>query len=249
MKFITNGLIIKELNIGEKDKLVTVLTDTNGVIKGFVHGARDIKSPKCAATGLLNYSRLTLYRRRDNYTVGDSKSLKVFGGLRNSVENMYLGQYFCQLAEAVCPKEQEAKEQLSLILNGLYLLSEGKRPLLAVKACVELRLMCLSGYMPDIMMCRHCGEYEKDNMLFLPRTGQLLCQNCRGEGSEESFAVKLNTATLKALRHCCYADKDKLFSFSLPEKELKTLNFCSEEYMRFVLERDFKTLQFLKSIT
>ena len=248
MKFMTNGLIIKEQNIGEKDKLVTILTDTHGVVKAFARGAKDIKSPKCAATGLLSYSKLTLHKGKDSYIVGDAKSLRIFSGLRTSIENMYCAQYFCELAAYLCPKEQEADEQLRLVLNALYLLSENKRDMHVVKPCVELRLMCLSGYMPDIMMCRECGEYEKESVFFLPRSGQLVCRDCYERLELGDYRVALNTASLRALRHCCYADGDKLVNFILPEKDLKTLNFCSEEYMRFILEKNFKTLQFLKTI-
>ncbi len=247
MKTTTQGLIIKEQNIGEKDKLVTVLTEDFGVVKGFVHGAKDIRSSKCSATGLLTFSKLTLYKRKDSYIIGDVKALKIFTGLRNSIEKMYLAQYFCQLAEAICPQEQESKEQLSLILNGLYLLSENKRPDFLVKACVEIRLMCISGYMPDLTMCQECGEYQADTMVFLPRTGQLVCKNCY-DNNPDDFRIYLNPSVTTAFRHCCYADKEKLFSFAIPDEDLKTLNFASEEYMRFMLEKDFSTLQFLKSI-
>ena len=48
MKFWTDGLIIKEQNIGEQDKLVHALTKSNGVIKAFVRGAKNIKNQKCA---------------------------------------------------------------------------------------------------------------------------------------------------------------------------------------------------------
>lgn len=248
MKFITNGLIIKEQNIGEKDKLVTALTESHGIVKGFAHGAKDIKSPKCAGTGLLNYSRLTLYKSKDSYIIGDAKTNKVFTGLRKNIETLYLSQYFCELAGFICPKEQEAEEYLKLLLNGLYLLSENKKESLLVKACVELRLMCLAGYMPDITMCKECGEYETNVMVFLPKTGQLMCKDCYDNGFEE-YRILLNRSVTTALRHCCYADKEKLFSFSIPTEDLKTLNFCTEEYIRLILEKDFKTLQFLKSIT
>lgn len=247
MKTITYGLIIKEQNIGEKNKLITALTRDFGVVKGFVYGAKDIKSSKCASTSLLTYSRLTLYKRKDSYIIGEAKAEKVFSGLRSSIEKMYLSQYFCQLAAAICPQEQEAEEQLSLILNGLYLLSENKREDLLVKACVEIRLMCLAGYMPDLTMCKECGEYQKDTMVFLPKTGQLMCKDCFDEIPVD-HRIYLNTSATTAFRHCCYADKEKLFSFALPEEDMKTLNFCSEEYIKFMLERDFSTLQFLKSI-
>ncbi len=248
MKFITNGLIIKQQNIKEKDKLVTVLSESHGVIKAFVHGAKDIKSPKAAATGLLSYSRLTLHTRKENYLISDAKTLKIFTGLSSDIEKMYLAQYFCELAGVVCPKEQDASQHLSLILNALYLLSENKRGITLIKPCVEFRLMCLSGYMPDIMMCRECGEYEKEFMYFLPKNGQLICGDCFEKTEETQYKIKLSASAVTAMRHCCYADFEKLFSFSLPEKDLNALSFCGEEYIKFILERDFKTLKFLKSI-
>lgn len=248
MKFIINGLIIREQNIREKDKLITVLTESHGVIKGFVHGAKDIKSSKSAATTLLAYSRLTVHKRKENYLIGDAKAVRIFSGLRNSIEDMYLAQYFCELAGVICPKEQEAKEQLRVILNGIHLISEGKKAFNFVKPCVELRLMCLAGYMPDIMMCRECGEYEKDVMCFLPKVGQFVCKDCYEKNELYDYKINLNRAAVTAMRHCCYADSEKLFSFSLPENDLKTLNFCSEEYIKFILERDFKTLRFLKGL-
>ncbi len=248
MKFITKALIVKEQNIGEKNKLVTALTESHGIVKGFAHGAKDIKSPKCAATSLLCYSRLTLHKGRDSYIIGDAKALKIFSGLGQDIEKMYLAQYFCELAAALCPKEQEAKEQLSLILNALYLLSENKRTPDLVKPCVELRLMCLSGYMPDLIMCRECGEYEKPSTRFLPKSGQLVCGDCYEARGLTEHRICLNTTVLKALRHCCYADADRLFSFALPEDDLKTLNFCAEEYIKMILERGFKTLDFYKTL-
>ena len=47
MKFRTEGLIIKEQNIGEQDKLVFALTKSNGVIRAFVKGAKHQKRQMC----------------------------------------------------------------------------------------------------------------------------------------------------------------------------------------------------------
>ena len=47
MRTNTDGLILKEQNIGEKDKLVTVLTRHNGLVRAFVRGAKSYKNRKC----------------------------------------------------------------------------------------------------------------------------------------------------------------------------------------------------------
>lgn len=247
MKFRTEGLIIKEQNIGEQDKLVFALTKSNGVIKAFVRGAKNIKNQKCASTSLLSYSRLTIYKGRDSYIIGDAQTIRIFSKLRSDVKKMCLAQYFCELALTICPREQKADSFLSLILNSLYLLGEEKRSAELIKPCFEMRLASMAGYMPDLRMCRECGEYCPDTMYFLPKIGMLECATCHNKNGE--IAIELNPSTLTALRHTVYADDDKLFSFSLSEQGLEVLNQASESYLKYRFEKDFKTLTFYKMIS
>lgn len=247
MKFRTMGLIVKEQNIGENDKLVYALTASNGIIKAFVRGAKNIKNQKCAATSLLTYSRLTVYKGRESYIIGDAIPERIFSKLRGDVVKTCLAQYFCELAITICPREQNSEEFLKLILNSLYLLSENKRSEKLIKPCLEMRLASLAGYMPDLRMCRVCGEYSCDNMLFLPRSGAIECASCHSENGE--MKILLNPSSLTALRHTIYADDSKLFSFALPESDLDVLNEASENYLKYMFEKDFSTLSFYKTIS
>lgn len=246
MKFRTEGLIIKEQNIGEQDKLVYALTKSNGVIKAFVRGAKNIKNQKCASTSLLTYSRLTIYKSRDSYIIGEARTVRIFSKLRSNVKNMCLAQYFCELALTICPREQKSDAFLSLILNSLYLLSENKRSADLVKPCFEMRLASMAGYMPDLRICRECGEYSAELMYFIPRMGVLECGNCHIKNDE--LAIAMNPSVLTALRHTIYADDNKLFSFALSQDGLDVLNQASESYLKYRFEKDFKTLTFYKTI-
>lgn len=244
MKFKTNGLIIKEQSIGEQDRLVTVLTDSHGVIRAFVRRAKNIKSPTCAATGLLCYSTLYVNESKGTYSITDAKSLKIFMGLRSDIRNMSLAQYFCELCMVLCPKEQQAGDFLRLVLNALHLLSNNKKDPLLIKACVEMRLLSLSGYMPDLVMCDSCGVYESQQMMFTPKTGKLFCDSCSTQNCARGILAPLSVIT--ALRHTIYADFDKLFSFSLSSSSLKLLNTITESHLSTITDKDFLTLQFFK---
>lgn len=246
MKFRTEGLIIREQNIGEQDRLVYALTKSNGVIKAFVRGAKNIKNQKCASTSLLSYSRLTIYKGRDSYIIGEARTIRIFSKLRSDVRKMCLAQYFCELALTICPREQKSDAFLSLILNSLYLLSENKRSADLIKPCFEMRLASMAGYMPDLRICRECGEYSAEIMYFLPRTGMLECGNCHIKNGE--LAIAMNPSVLTALRHTIYADDNKLFSFALSQEGLDVLNQASESYLKYRFEKDFKTLTFYKTI-
>lgn len=247
MRFKTKGLILREQNIGERDKLVWVLTDSHGILRAFVRGAKNIKSPKCAGTGLLSYSALTIFEGKDSYVIDEAFAEEQFIGLHKDVVKMSLGQYFCELCVTLCPKGQEASEQLRLALNSLYMLSNNKRPAIQIKVCFEMRLISMAGYMPDLVMCSYCGVYEKPEMVFIPQSGRLYCSDCAE--LHRARGIRLPVASVTALRHTVYADSDKLFSFELKDELWDRLSAASESYVSYMTQRDYPTLHFYKSLT
>lgn len=246
MQLETDGLIIAEQSIGESDRLVTVLTRDEGVVRAFARQAKKSGSSKVSATQLFCYSRLTLYKGRDKYIIDDARPIELFFDLRKDIERLALAQYFCELARALAPQEVPAGDFLRLLLNALYFLSKGTRPLLLVKAVVEMRMLELAGYMPDLVACHGCACYTADPMLFYPREGILSCPECAKEPGGAPMA--LAPGVLTALRHTIYADFEKLFSFQLPPAGLKALAAASERYLLCTLERGFQTLDFFHGL-
>lgn len=247
-KIKTDGLIIKQQNIGEQDRLVTILTREAGVIRAFVRQGKNIKSRNCASTGLLCYSEFTLFKsKKDYYTVENAKLINMFPDLKKELTKLSLAEYFCEVAAAICPTEQEAEEHLRLILNALYLLSKGEVPELLIKSAVEMRLASISGYMPDLLMCPRCGVYEAEEMYFI-LNGQIFCSNCF-EKNPLPQGTKISKSLALALRHLVFAEDKKLFSFSLSEKSLERLSDITEEYLSCKVERNFATLQFYKTVS
>ncbi len=244
MRLNTRGLILKEQNIGEQDKLVTVMTSDMGVIKAFVRGAKSIKSKKQSATGLLCYSKLSLYNGRDSYIIDEAECIEVFFGLRSDIEKLSLGQYFAELAIELTPDGEDANEYLRIILNSLYMLSNNKRPQLQLKAITELRLMSMSGYMPSLVACEKCGEFETPTMYFDMSAGLLYCENCAPVNAP--FALKLSIVS--AMRHIIFSDIEKLYNFKMTEEGLSELSYITEAYLKNKTDKKFKTLDFYNSM-
>ena len=157
MQTKTKGLIIREQTVGESDKLVTVITEDFGLIKAFVRRAKTIKSQNLSATSLFAYSEFSLYRNKEAYVIDNATSIEVFFNLRSDIETLSLAQYFAQLACFLGSEEQPMPGMLRLLLNALYLLCQGKKSHLLIKVAVELRMLALGGYMPDLTACYRCG--------------------------------------------------------------------------------------------
>lgn len=244
MRTNTDGVILKEQNIGEKDKLVTVLTRHNGLVRAFVRGAKSYKNRKCSSTGMFCYSKLSLYKTKDSYIIDEAEPIETFFGLREDLERMALAQYFSEIIMTLVQEEEIAEEYLRLMLNSLHFLAKGTMPPEQVKAITELRMMCIAGYMPNLIACERCGEYETDTMYFSVEDGLLYCDNCMS--SDAMF--HLDIGLVKALRHIAFSEFDKIYSFKMEDYALPDLSYITEKYLLAQLQRNFKTLDFYNSI-
>lgn len=249
MQIKTDGLIIRDLNVGEDDRIVTILTRSRGVIRASARGARRVKSRLSTATRLFCYSDFTMFKGRDNYIIDDAQPLEFFLGVDKNLEGLALAQYFAQVSAALAPQEEDAQPFLRLMLNSLNFIKIGKRELKQVKAVFELRILTMAGYMPDIVACKSCGAYEADDMFLDPLTGTLLCCDCLSLGKKAApGSLRLSKGALAAMRHIAYSDFEKLFSFSLPGKALSELSAACEAYLKNQLERSFPTLDFYNTV-
>ena len=245
MRTNTDGLILKEQNIGEKDKLVTVLTRHNGLVRAFVRGAKSVNNRKNSSTGMFCFSKLCLYKTKESYIIDEAEPIELFFELRNDLEKLSLAQYFSEIIITLVQEDEPAEEYLRLILNSLHFLAKGKMPIEQVKAITELRLMCIAGYMPNLIACDRCGEYETSTMYFDVEDGLLYCENCMSN----SMLFPLDIGLIKALRHIAFSDFEKIYSFKMEESALPDLSYITEKYLLSKLQKNFKTLEFYKEIT
>ena len=143
---VLRGLVLRETETKESDKILTLLTAERGKVSVIARGARRKACKFAACAQSLAYSEWTLYQRGQWAYASEGTTIELFQGLRRDLEAMALGFYFAELTEAVTAEEVPADELLRHLLNGLYALSALHRPPLLVKAAFELRLLCLAGY-------------------------------------------------------------------------------------------------------
>lgn len=246
MNIKTDGIILRETMTGEQDRLVTVLTRSNGVIKAFVNGARNPKNKNVSSTGLLCYSDFLINKTQKGvYIIREATAREMFFSLRDDIVNLSLAQYFAELTYELSPREEDSSEFLSLILNSLYLLAKGKRSRKIIKSVIELRMLSIAGYMPEIAYCRLCGNFESEIMYFSVYTGELYCDMCKGTQK----LARLSLSTVTAMRHICFSEREKIFNFKLPEDCLNSLSDITEKYLLNITARKYKTLTFYKTMT
>lgn len=246
MKINLNGLVIMEKVIGEKDKLLTILTDNQGIIRAFAKSAKNIKNKNSSGTQLFCYSQFIIYQNKEKFIIDEATPKELFFDLRYDIEKLALAQYFCELALALAPEGDKAGDFLRLMLNSIYYLVNHKMNIDLIKSIFEMRILCLAGYMPNLVGCNCCGTYESQKMHFLNDDAIIVCHECMTFPNQES--VILTNSALFAIRHIIYSDFEKIFSFTVSKETEKVLSNACEKYLLFRLGRSFKTLDFFKKL-
>ena len=240
-RFTTEGLAIKEMKVGESDRLVTLLTKEYGLIKAFASGAENIKSKKNSSTSLLTYASFTILNKKGTYRIYEAAPISRFFTLGADIEVLAISQYFCELGLVFAQNDEPNTELLRLLLNSLHFLTKEKRYPPLIKAITEFRTAVISGYMPDLVACKNCGEFENSIMFFDLEEGAINCKDCGGKGTP------IDKTLLSALRHITYSEFQKLYSFEIPDASADRLSQITSEYILIQSGQKFTSLDFLNS--
>lgn len=245
---ITEGIVLKERMVGEQDKFIDILTKESGILEISVKGARKINGKSGSSTQLFAYSRFCINQKGERFFLNSAEPIHIFYGLRSSLTKISLASYFAEVLRYCVDPEAYGGNITRLFLNTLHYLEKDLRSEALLKSVFELRLLSEIGYMPDIVACRGCGEFEPTEIFFSIDDGVFYCKECAALLTASSY-MRLKLPVLQALRHIVLSDQERLFNFRVSEETMNKLSAATENYLLSHLERNFRTLDFYKSLT
>lgn len=244
------GIVLAQRTVGEQDRFIDILTAEYGVIEVLVKGAGKINSKTGSGTQQFAYSAFCLGEKRKGARVlGSVSPIEIFYGLRTSVTAVALASYFAQILQFAVLPRTGIPEMLRLMLNCMHYLSQKDADEAKIKAIFELRMISLLGFMPDVVMCRHCGAYLPERLVFSVSRGYFCCEACQDDDDPESRWIAMPAGTLQAIRHIVLSDFEKIFSFRLrSDAAREPLSAFAEEFLMRHVDRCFRTLEFYKTL-
>lgn len=244
MLLTTDGLVLRETNYKDSDKILTVLTSDLGKITVSARHGRANASRVRAGTQLFAYSDFTLFLSKGRYSLNEAEPKELFLGLRSDILKLSLASYVAEVLEASADEDAPTPGLLRTGLNTLFALANDVKPMEQVKAAFELRLAGLLGYAPDLSGCSRCGESGRAEYAF-SSDGQLVCRACAPDTRE---AYPLSKRALDAMRFVQVADVAKFLSFSLPADALAQFSRACEGYFLAQMGTTFRALTFYRSL-
>jgi len=259
-EFKVNGLVLFDREIGENDKLLTILTEHYGKLFVIAKGVKSVKNRNMCCSHIFCYASFGIRRKGNYYYLVDSDLIESFFSVRNDILKLALASYICDVVSFVAQEGIAEDEILRLALNTIYAISKDKYELEMIRAAFQLRVVSELGMSPDVYSCSKCGCDDSLSGYLDLVDGVIICDECRKNNDfkveENSFTERglqkpialYNNNVLNAVKYTVGADIKRFLSFNLDENEYKLFYDLSEKFLLNQLERSFYSLEFYKTL-
>jgi len=127
----TEGIILKRINYGEADRILTIYTKHYGKIKAMAKGVRRITSRKGGNVELFNQATLFLYKGRNLDLLTEVQVTKTFKIWRKNLKKVATAYYLVELVDKLTPGEQPNPEVFQLLSHYLEKIASANLPALS----------------------------------------------------------------------------------------------------------------------
>jgi DNA repair protein RecO (recombination protein O) len=178
------GIVLRVLDYGESDRIVTLLTRERGKVGAFARGAR---ASRRRFAGLLEPFTLLAAeltdRRGDLLGLESASALRAHGGIRTDLARIAVAGYAVELAGALIRDAEPHPALFDLLAGYLAALDSAPAHPAALRA-YELGALAATGFMPRLDACASCGSAlpEGRPARLDPAHGGLLCPACEPVG-------------------------------------------------------------------
>jgi DNA repair protein RecO (recombination protein O) len=241
----TEGIVIRRIDSGETDSILTVYTSERGKLRVMAKGVRRPGSRLAGHGELLTHAAFLIARGRNLDAVTQVQTVQSFASLRQDLERIAWGCYMAELLGRLSPEGQENSSAYELLLEALEHLDQGRDPELIARA-YEVHLLGIMGYRPQVFRCVACNrELEPRAQAFSSTLGGVLCPRCR---EEDRRAQPISLEALKVLRYIQrggLGETERLQLGPACRQEVEDLLYT---YIRNILERDVNAVGFLETL-
>lgn len=241
----TEAIVMRRTDVGEADRILTLLTPEHGKLRAIAKGIRKPASRKAGHLETLTRVDLLLARGRDLDHITQAQSLDAFPAVREDLTRLAHASYALELLDRFTVEQQEAGEMYMLLRWALTTLNEGADPGRMARF-FELRLLAQAGYQPELRRCIACRrEIVAEDQFFSLLDGGVVCPRC---ADSRSGLIAIGVEPLKFLRYFQVQPWSKVGGLRLDPNVVAEMEYVVQRYLVSLLERQLKSVEFLKLI-
>jgi len=196
------GVVLRSIKLGETDRIVTILGQGSGKVRGVAKGVRKPGSRFGARLEPTTHIAFQCYRGRgDLDVVTQVETIDANRALREHYGCLTHAVSMLEAAEQVAQEREPSPALYRMLVGALRTLAE--TPSALVSAAFFWKLLSLEGFHPMLDACARCGDDEGPFPAFDLEDGGVLCATCV---PERRSGRRLPVETLETVRRILGGD-------------------------------------------
>lgn len=176
----TEGLILKSYNLGDADKIIVLLTQNEGLVRGVAKGAKRLKSRFGGSLEPFSIIDIVYFQKEERELVSIRQIELVKSYFEKASEPEFLQKfaYLTELLNEFAPPSDPNERLYRMAKVCLETAADSPENLESIALYFELWILRLGGYLPDWQKCDVCKK-ELNTSANLQINFHLLCQECQ----------------------------------------------------------------------
>ncbi|WP_282941481.1 DNA repair protein RecO [Paenibacillus sp. RC67] len=243
MQYRVQGIVIRSMDYGEGNKIITLFTREMGKVAVIVRGAKKVKSRYASVAQLFTSGDYLFFRSGQLGTLNHAEILDSHHRIREDLHKAAYASYMAELTDRMMA-DQEANaflfEQLNAALTGI----EADKDMQIIGFIYEMKIWMQAGYQPELDACVSCRSTEGE-MRFSAGLGGILCERCRGKDPQ---AMLMSSGTWKLIRLFSRMDIRRLGEIDVKPQTKEALKQLMRAYYDAHIGLNLKSRNFLEQM-
>ncbi len=244
----TEGIVLRGMDLGEADRVLTVLTPHLGKLRIIAKGIRRPRSRLGGGLEPFSDVHLVLAVGRTFDVVTQAALEDPHLGLRNDLHSTAAAWYLVELADRFCEGAADSHSAFLLLAQALSALDaepdEVGREVVA--RWFEIALLDAMGFRPELTRCLECGaDIGPEGNFYSPAGGGVVGPEC----SHAALGGRaIGPDALKVLRHLQRSPLVEVLRLSLAPATHREVERLLHATVSAVLERELRSRDFLEEV-
>ncbi len=238
--------MLKTIDFGETDRILTLLTRHFGKVSVVAKGIRKPTSRLAGHAEPLTHATYQLARGRNLDVLTGAESRALYRELREDLHGIAAGWYIAELADRFAVERSPSAPLFDLVESALRHLAAGHVPALVCR-WFDLHLLDRTGFRPEVGRCLQCGSAPAEiTNAWIVDAGGLVCATCAPGDTQGPRA--LTVRALKSLRYLLFSNFDGASLLRVDDALAIELERHLRSFLQNVLDREIHSARLLDEL-
>lgn len=219
------GIVIKTIDYGETNKIITIFSKRLGKFTALARGAKKPRSRMAAVSQPFIHGQFFVYIKRGLSTIQQGEIITPFRKIREDIIKTAYTAYIAELTEKLTDDKKTDAFLYDQLFKTMGWIAEKDASEIPVMM-YELKLFAKGGFAPTLNYCASCGAKE-GLYSFSIAEGGLLCRRC---GHRDEQLILLSEVQIKLLQIFANVGLERVGEISVKESNRKLLRQLIDAY-------------------